>query len=81
MLGKKRTEAAMTSSPNIDATLREKILAEPAAILDDRDLMHALIAANAYGVEDVRKVKYIAFDGGGEAVTQLLAGSARSRWS
>ncbi|GGE34116.1 tyrosine recombinase XerC [Primorskyibacter flagellatus] len=36
----------MTSSPNIDATLREKILAEPAAILDDRDLMHALIAAN-----------------------------------
>lgn len=39
------------------------------------DHLKVLIAAKAAGVEDVRKVKYIAFDGGGEAVTQLLAGS------
>lgn len=39
------------------------------------DHLKVLIAAKAAGVEDVRRVKYIAFDGGGEAVTQLLAGS------
>ncbi|SCM69680.1 Bug family tripartite tricarboxylate transporter substrate binding protein [Donghicola eburneus] len=42
------------------------------------DHLKVLIAANAYGVEDVRSVKYIAFDGGGEAVTQLLAGSVQA---
>ncbi|WP_010142421.1 Bug family tripartite tricarboxylate transporter substrate binding protein [Oceanicola sp. S124] len=42
------------------------------------DHLKVLIAANAYGVEDVRTVKYIAFDGGGEAVTQLLAGSVQA---
>ncbi|OCX65932.1 C4-dicarboxylate ABC transporter substrate-binding protein [Thioclava sp. SK-1] len=42
------------------------------------DHLKVLIAANAYGVEDVRRVKYIAFDGGGEAVTQLLAGSVQA---
>ncbi len=36
------------------------------------------IAANEYGIDDVRSVKYIAFDGGGEAVTQLLAGSVQA---
>ena len=41
------------------------------------DHLKVLIAADAYGVEDVRRVKYIAFDGGGEAVTQLLAGSVQ----
>ncbi len=36
------------SSPNpkIDDALREKIIAQPDVILDDQDLMHALIAAN-----------------------------------
>ncbi|OWU84379.1 C4-dicarboxylate ABC transporter substrate-binding protein [Oceanicola sp. 22II-s10i] len=42
------------------------------------DHLKVLIAASAYGIEDVRKVKYIAFDGGGEAVTQLLAGSVQA---
>lgn len=42
------------------------------------DHLKVLIAANAYGIEDVRSVKYIAFDGGGEAVTQLLAGSVQA---
>ena len=34
------------STPKIDQSLRAKIMEEPAAILDDRDLMNALIAAN-----------------------------------
>jgi putative tricarboxylic transport membrane protein len=42
------------------------------------DHLKVLIAADAYGIEDVRSVKYIAFDGGGEAVTQLLAGSVQA---
>ncbi|WP_238365028.1 DUF484 family protein [Mesobacterium pallidum] len=36
----------MSSSPMIDETLREKIIAKPESILDDQDLMRALIAAN-----------------------------------
>ncbi len=39
------------------------------------DHLKVLIAAQEAGIEDVRAVKYIAFSGGGEAVTQLLAGS------
>ncbi|GGG82846.1 tricarboxylic transport membrane protein [Salipiger pallidus] len=42
------------------------------------DHLKVLIAADAYGIEDVRTVKYVAFDGGGEAVTQLLAGSVQA---
>lgn len=42
------------------------------------DHLKVLIAANAYGIDDVRAIKYIAFDGGGEAVTQLLAGSVQA---
>lgn len=42
------------------------------------DHLKVLIAANAYGITDVRSVKYIAFNGGGEAVTQLLAGSVQA---
>lgn len=36
----------MSSTPIIDANLREKIIAEPDVILDDKDLMRALVAAN-----------------------------------
>ena len=36
----------MSTKPVIDANLREKILAEPDVILDDQDLMRALVAAN-----------------------------------
>ena len=42
------------------------------------DHLKVLIAATAAGVDDVRKVKYIAFEGGGEAITQLLAGSVQA---
>ena len=36
----------MSSTPQIDDALREKIISEPDVILDDQDLMQALIAAN-----------------------------------
>jgi len=42
------------------------------------DHLKVLIAAKSYGIDDVRQIKYIAFDGGGEAVTQLLAGSVQA---
>jgi len=42
------------------------------------DHLKVLIAATAFGIDDVRSVRYIAFDGGGEAVTQLLAGSVQA---
>lgn len=36
----------MTSEPKIEETLREAIISQPDVILDDKDVMHALIAAN-----------------------------------
>ncbi|MHA6263613.1 DUF484 family protein [Arenibacterium sp. CAU 1754] len=36
----------MSSSPKLEDTLRSAIIAKPDAILDDQDVMHALIAAN-----------------------------------
>lgn len=42
------------------------------------DHLKVLIAATKSGITDVRSVKYIAFAGGGEAVTQLLAGSLQA---
>ncbi|MEP3784866.1 DUF484 family protein [Ascidiaceihabitans sp.] len=36
----------MSSSPKIEDTLREAIISQPGVILDDKDVMHALIAAN-----------------------------------
>ncbi|MEM9577745.1 MAG: DUF484 family protein [Pseudomonadota bacterium] len=36
----------MTTNQKIDASLRDAILSQPDAILDDKDVMHALIAAN-----------------------------------
>lgn len=42
------------------------------------DHLKVLLAANKAGVDDVRVIKYVAFDGGGEAVTQLLAGSVQA---
>ncbi|GHG79620.1 Bug family tripartite tricarboxylate transporter substrate binding protein [Pseudodonghicola xiamenensis] len=65
--------------------LLDKLKADPGSVaiaggsaVGGWDHLKVLIAANAYGIEDVRKVKYIAFDGGGEAVTQLLAGSVQA---
>ena len=36
----------MSSSPKIESNLRAAIIAKPDAVLDDHDVMHALIAAN-----------------------------------
>lgn len=36
----------MSSSPKIDDTLREAIISQPSVILDDKDLMQALVAAS-----------------------------------
>jgi putative tricarboxylic transport membrane protein len=65
--------------------LLEMIKTDPASIsvaggsaVGGWDHLKVLIAADAYGIDDVRTVKYIAFDGGGEAVTQLLAGSVQA---
>ena len=35
------------------------------------------MAAKEYGISNVRKIKYVSFDGGGDAVTQLLAGNVK----
>lgn len=42
------------------------------------DHLKVLIAAKKGGIDNVRTVKYVAFDGGGEAVTQLLAGKVQA---
>ena len=65
--------------------LLDRIKADPTSIsiacgsaVGGWDHLKVLMAAQAYGIEDVRQIKYIAFDGGGEAVTQLLAGSVQA---
>ncbi|MCH9705069.1 MAG: tripartite tricarboxylate transporter substrate binding protein [Proteobacteria bacterium] len=42
------------------------------------DHLKVLLATNKMGISDPRKVKYIGFDGGGDAVTQILAGNVQA---
>lgn len=42
------------------------------------DHLKVLIAAKADGINNLRSIKYVPFDGGGEAITQLLAGSVQA---
>jgi putative tricarboxylic transport membrane protein len=42
------------------------------------DHLKVLITAKAAGIEDVRTIKYVAFQGGGEAVTQLVGGHVQA---
>jgi putative tricarboxylic transport membrane protein len=42
------------------------------------DHLKVLIAAKAAGITDVRTIKYVAFQGGGEAVTQLIGGHVQA---
>jgi putative tricarboxylic transport membrane protein len=42
------------------------------------DHLKVLIAAKAAGIDDVRTIKYVAFQGGGEAVTQLVGGHVQA---
>ena len=65
--------------------LMDKIMADPTSIsvaggsaVGGWDHLKVLAAAKKAGIEDVRQIKYVAFDGGGEAVTQLLAGSVQA---
>ncbi|WP_299669493.1 tripartite tricarboxylate transporter substrate binding protein [uncultured Ruegeria sp.] len=76
---------AADSPVNTLPELLDQIKADPTTVsvaggsaVGGWDHLKVLIAANAYGIDDVRAVKYIAFDGGGEAVTQLLAGSVQA---
>ncbi|MAY85505.1 MAG: C4-dicarboxylate ABC transporter substrate-binding protein [Pseudooceanicola sp.] len=76
---------AADSAVNTLPELLDQIKSDPGSVsvaggsaVGGWDHLKVLIAADAYGIDDVRTVKYIAFDGGGEAVTQLLAGSVQA---
>lgn len=65
--------------------LLDQMKADPTAIsvaggsaVGGWDHLKVLLAAQKGGISDVRTIKYVAFDGGGEAVTQLLAGSVQA---
>ncbi len=67
------------SDINSLAALMDKIKADPSSIafaggsaVGGWDHLKVLIAAKAAGIDDIRKIKYVAFEGGGEAITQLL---------
>lgn len=42
------------------------------------DHLKILVAAQAAGIDDARSIKYVAFEGGGEAVTQLMGGHVQA---
>lgn len=76
---------AKDSPINTLPELMEQIKTDPTSIsiaggsaVGGWDHLKVLIAAQAAGIDDVRTIKYVAFDGGGEAVTQLLAGSVQA---
>jgi putative tricarboxylic transport membrane protein len=76
---------AKDSAINTLPELMDQIKSDPSSIaigggsaVGGWDHLKVLIAAKEAGIDDVRKVKYIAFAGGGEAVTQLLAGSLQA---
>ena len=78
--------AVAQDSPHQSLTdLMDAIKADPTAIsiaggsaVGGWDHLKALIAARSAGVENLAQVKYIAFQGGGEAVTQLLGGHVQA---
>ena len=76
---------AKDSDINTLPELLAKIKADPTSIsvaggsaVGGWDHLKVLLAAKKGGIDDVRTIKYVAFDGGGEAVTQLLAGSVQA---
>jgi putative tricarboxylic transport membrane protein len=65
--------------------LMAKVKADPTSVsfaggsaVGGWDHLKVLMSAQKAGISNVRTIKYVAFDGGGEAVTQLLAGSVQA---
>jgi putative tricarboxylic transport membrane protein len=76
---------AKDSPINSLSELMDKIKADPSSIafaggsaVGGWDHLKVLIAAKAAGIDDIRSIKYVAFEGGGEAVTQLLGGHVQA---
>jgi putative tricarboxylic transport membrane protein len=76
---------AKNSSINTLTELLDQIKKDPKSItvaggsaVGGWDHLKVLIAAKKYGINDVRSIKYVSFDGGGDAVTQLLAGTVQA---
>jgi putative tricarboxylic transport membrane protein len=78
--------AVAADSPyNTLPELMAKVKTDPTAIsfaggsaVGGWDHLKVLIAARKAGIANLRSVKYVAFEGGGEAVTQLLAGKIQA---
>ncbi|MDP2621374.1 MAG: tripartite tricarboxylate transporter substrate-binding protein [Hyphomicrobiales bacterium] len=76
---------AKDSPINTLAELMDKIKADPTSVavaggssVGGWDHLKVLIAAKSAGIDDIRSIKYVAFEGGGEAVTQLLGGHVQA---
>ncbi|WP_299847809.1 tripartite tricarboxylate transporter substrate-binding protein [uncultured Paracoccus sp.] len=76
---------AADSSVDTLPQLIDQVKADPSSVafaggsaVGGWDHLKVLSMAKKAGVEDVRTVKYVAFEGGGEAITQLLAGSIQA---
>lgn len=78
--------AVAANSPiNTLPELMAKVKADPSSVafaggsaVGGWDHLKVLAAAKKAGVGNLRSIKYVAFDGGGEAVTQLLAGKVQA---
>jgi putative tricarboxylic transport membrane protein len=75
---------AKDSPINTLPELMDKLKADPSSLafaggsaVGGWDHLKVLMAAKKAGFDDVRKVKYVAFEGGGEAITQLLGGNVQ----
>lgn len=65
--------------------LMDAIVADPRSVafaggsaVGGYDHIKPLLLGQAAGIEDVRQMKYVAFSGGGEAITALLSGSVQA---
>lgn len=65
--------------------LFEKVQEDPSSVsfaggsaVGGWDHLKVLVAAQAAGIEDMKSIKYVAFEGGGEAMTQLLGGHVQA---
>ncbi len=65
--------------------LFEKVKADPKSVsfaggsaVGGWDHLKILIVAKSAGIKDMKSIKYVAFEGGGEAVTQLLGGHVQA---